>query len=164
MWLLALQHHRIWTIGLISTKYSTETSRLWLHNKQSTSERKHHPNPTNSNNVIISQWFFFNSCFSCSPSQLAVQHFLSYYSFIATTSPFFLPSFICEHPVFCLWKWTAQSRCSPASTPPIFRLLLATTKYLRTRRVRTRVPLHRSYPNIPQCLWLCATVQRTRTI
>lgn len=77
---------------------------------------------------------------------------------------FFLPSFICEHPVFCLWKWTAQSRCSPASTPPIFRLLLATTKYLRMRRVRTRVPLHRSYQNIPQCLWLCATVQRTRTI
>lgn len=63
MWLLALQHHRIWTIGLISTKYSTETSRLWLHNKQSTSERKHHPNPTNCNNVIISQWFFLTRVF-----------------------------------------------------------------------------------------------------
>lgn len=163
MWLLALQHHRIWTIGLISTKYSTETSRLWLHNKQSTSERKHHPNPTNCN-VIISQWFFLTRVFLVLLHSLLFNTSCLIIPLLPQPPLFFLPSFICEHPVFCLWKWTAQSRCSPASTPPIFRLLLATTKYLRMRRVRTRVPLHRSYQNIPQCLWLCATVQRTRTI
>ncbi|TMS04963.1 Netrin receptor UNC5B-b [Larimichthys crocea] len=88
-------------------------------------------------------------------STLPVFHFLNL--------PFFLSSSLCENPVLCENGLT-QSRCSPASIPPIFQLVLATTKHRRMRRVRTRVPLHHSCQSIPQCLWWCATIQKTLTV
>lgn len=66
--------------------------------------------------------------------------------------------------VLCLWKWTAQFQCNPASTRLIFQTLMAKIKRLKMRRARIRLPLHHSCPSIPPCLWLCTTYQMTPTV
>lgn len=147
-----------------------DLSRIWLHNRHSLAfpfwtskiKSKHFPNITFWNNIIISQGYFLNLSF----------FLLLLHSSLFNTSglsvfyclPFSLVSLLCEDPVFCMWKWTVQSMCIPVSTPPMFRLLLETTIYLKMRTARTRVHLHHCCPNIPLCLWLCATVQRTLII
>lgn len=169
MCLLALQLHRIWTIGLISTSYSSEVSP-----DNGSTENTVFPPGEAQVNVSITQtplmqcndmlcfafFFFFNMHFSSFPSQLSFQHFLSCSS-AASAFPFSPESSLSRIlPV----KWTTRSQCSPASTPPIFPVLSATTKYQRMRRARNRVRLRRFCPNIHQFLWQCATVQRTLTI
>lgn len=75
-------------------------------------------------------------------------------------SPLSSPS---EYPGSCLWKWSAQSLCSPASTPPIFHLCTTSKARPRMRRETTSVLLQPFFLKFPRHLWLCATVQKTRT-